>query len=220
MTIRAVFFDLDDTLCDTIGTREARALVAFESLAGEQPELDREEFVARVMEPRSERVVRGVPGVVEELGLAGSVAGRRAIAAWSFEGCIEFLRAFDGVAETVDRLRYDYTLGVITNGDGKLQRAKWLRMNLAIKLVVISAECGFEKPDRRIFAHACSLAGTDASDAVFVGDRLDVDIAGAKAAGMRAVWFNHWGGTLDGVSVRPDAVITRFDQLPGAIARL
>jgi phosphoglycolate phosphatase-like HAD superfamily hydrolase len=40
VTIRAVFFDLDDTLCDTIGTREARARVAFESLAAERPELD------------------------------------------------------------------------------------------------------------------------------------------------------------------------------------
>jgi FMN hydrolase / 5-amino-6-(5-phospho-D-ribitylamino)uracil phosphatase len=102
------------------------------------------------------------------------------------------LRPFEGVVETIDGLRGRYSLGVITNGDGKLQRAKWLRLNLGIELVVISAEFGFEKPDPRIFARACSLAGVAANEAVFVGDRLDVDVAGAKAAGIRAVWFNHW----------------------------
>jgi putative hydrolase of the HAD superfamily len=172
------------------------------------------------MEPTGGRVVRGVRDVVKDLGLAGSEAGRTAIGAWTFDGCIDLLRTFEGVAETVDRMRADYALGVITNGDGKLQRVKWLRLNLGIELVVISAECGFEKPDSRIFAHACSLAGVDACDAVFVGDRLDVDIAGAKGAGLRAVWFNNWGGKLDGLSVPPDAVITSFDELPAVIAEI
>jgi len=213
VTIHAVFFDLDDTLCDTIGTREARAQRAFQAVAWERPDLDGKEFVARVMEPTGDRVVRGVPAVVEELGLAGSEAGRAAIGAWFFDGCMELLRAFEGVAETVDRLRGGYALGVITNGDGKLQRAKWLRLSLGIELVVISGECGFEKPDPRIFERACSLAGVASREAAFVGDRLDVDIAGAKATGMRAVWFNHWGGSLDGARPAPDAVIERFPEL-------
>ena len=46
--ILAVFFDLDDTLCDTIGTREARARLAFEALTRERPELEYEEFLARL----------------------------------------------------------------------------------------------------------------------------------------------------------------------------
>jgi len=52
-----------------------------------------------------------------------------------------------------------------------------------------------------------------------VGDRLDVDIGGAKAARVRAVWFNHWGGRLEG-SVDPDAVIARFRELPDLLRRL
>ncbi len=220
MPIRAVFFDLDDTLCDTIGTREARARQAFEAIARERPALDGEAFVSRVMEPTGDRVVRGVPAVVRDLGLGGSEAGRAAIGAWFFDGCIELLCAFEGVGETVERLRGDHALGVITNGDGKLQRAKSLRLELGIELVVISAECGFEKPDPRIFAHAVSLAGVEPREAVFVGDRLDVDIAGAQAAGMRAVWFNHWGGSLNGTTAEPDAVIERFGELPGVLAKL
>lgn len=213
MPLHAVFFDLDDTLCDTIGTREARAQRAFQALAGERPDLDGVEFTARVMEPIGNRVVRGVPAAVEELGLGGSEAGRAATSVWFFDGCMELLRAFERVAETVELLRGDYTLGVITNGEEKLQRAKCLRLSLGIELVVISGECGFEKPDPRIFAHACSLAGVAPREAVFVGDRLDVDIAGAKTTGMRAVWFNHWGGVLDGARPAPDAVIERFPEL-------
>jgi putative hydrolase of the HAD superfamily len=216
--VRAVFFDLDDTLCDTIGTREARAHLAFEAIARERPDVGREEFVARVMETTGDRIVRGVPAVVEEMRIAGSEAGRSAIGAWFFAGCIDLLRALEGVAETVERLRDDYALGVITNGGGKLQRVKWLRLNLGIELVVISGECGFEKPDPRIFAHALALAGVNARETVFAGDRLDVDVAGAKGAGMRAIWFNHWGGSLDGALAPPDAVIERFSELPDALA--
>jgi len=218
--IRAVFFDLDDTLCDTIGTREARARLAFDAIARERPDLTRETFVARVMERVGERIVRGVPAVAEELGLARTEAGRAAIGAWFFVGCIELLRPFKSVTETVDRLSSAYKLGVITNGDGKLQRFKWLQLNLGIDLLVISAECGFEKPDRRIFEYACSLAGIEPREAVFVGDRLDVDVAGAKAAGMQAVWFNHWGGSLDEAPTAPDAVISRFEDLPAALATM
>jgi len=218
--IRAVFFDLDDTLCDTIGTREARARLAFDAIARERPDLDRETFIARVMEPVGERIVRGVPAIAEELGLAWTEAGRAAIGAWFFVGCIELLRPLNGVTQTVERLSSAYKLGVITNGDGKLQRFKWLQLNLGIELLVISAECGFEKPDRRIFEHACSLAGIEPREAVFVGDRLDIDVAGARAAGMRAVWFNHWGGSLDGASSAPDAVISRFEDLPAALATM
>jgi putative hydrolase of the HAD superfamily len=85
---------------------------------------------------------------------------------------------------------------------------------------VVSNAVGYSKPDPRIFEHACTLACVKPAEAVFVGDRLDVDIAGAKAAGMRAVWFNHWGGSLDGATPGPDAVIERFGKLPGILAPL
>src|SRR3989304_8339620 len=86
MPIRAVFFDLDDTLCNTIGTREARARRAFEALRRERPNLDGDAFVSRVMEPAGPLLVRGVPAVVNELGLALTPGGRDALALWDFVG--------------------------------------------------------------------------------------------------------------------------------------
>ena len=220
MPIRAVFFDLDDTLCDTIGTREARARRAFDAIRGERPDLEVEAFVARVMEAAGPRLVRGVPAVLNELGLALTPGGSDALAPWYFVGCAEMLRPIDDVPQTVAALGRDYTLGIISNGDGPLQRAKLDALQFDFEHVVISGEIGCEKPDARIFRHALSLAGVQAHEAVFVGDRLDVDVGGAKASGMRAVWFNHWGGLLDSDSPHPDAVIQRFDQLPAALATI
>ncbi|MBI2913579.1 MAG: HAD-IA family hydrolase [Chloroflexi bacterium] len=218
--LRAVFFDLDDTLCDTIGTRQARVQRACQVLCRAYPHLDADELLARVMRPAPERIVWGVPRTLAELGLLETPAGREALGIWFFEGCYDLLKPLPGVVPTLAELRRSHLLGVITNGDGKLQRAKWLRLSLGIDLVVISAECGFEKPDPRIFAHALSLAGVEPHEAIFVGDRLDVDVGGAKAAGMRAVWFNHWGGHLDNDGPQPDAVIERFSRLPEVLEQL
>jgi len=57
---------------------------------------------------------------------------------------------------------------------------------------VFSSEIGRRKPDPVIFEHALTAIGVDAADALFVGDTLATDIAGAAALGMRtcqAVWF-------------------------------
>jgi putative hydrolase of the HAD superfamily len=57
---------------------------------------------------------------------------------------------------------------------------------------VFSSEIGRRKPDAAIFEHALGAIGVDAADALFVGDTLATDIAGAAALGMRtcqAVWF-------------------------------
>jgi putative hydrolase of the HAD superfamily len=51
-----------------------------------------------------------------------------------------------------------------------------------------SDEVGFYKPDPRMFSHALDgLGGPDPARCVHVGDRKRTDVAGARAAGMRAV---------------------------------
>ena len=77
--------------------------------------------------------------------------------------------------------------------------------------VVTSAELGVSKPDPAPFRAALALAGgPPAARAVHVGDSLDEDVAGARAAGLQAVLIDRDGtaaraadGTLDGVAVLP-----------------
>ncbi len=77
---------------------------------------------------------------------------------------------------------------VVSNFDRRLPgilaglgRARWL------DAVVLPADAGAAKPDRRIFALALARLGVPASEAVYVGDDEDRDVAGARAAGLEAI---------------------------------
>ena len=59
--------------------------------------------------------------------------------------------------------------------------------------VVISAEVGASKPDRAIFEEALAVAGVAAGEALHVGDTIDADLAGARAAGLHAVHLDRSG---------------------------
>jgi putative hydrolase of the HAD superfamily len=75
--------------------------------------------------------------------------------------------------------------------------------------VVSSAEVGAAKPDPRLFAVGLELAGRPPAQAVYVGDSPSNDVAGAAAAGLRAVLLRRGGR-------RPDRVAA--DSAPGTRA--
>jgi putative hydrolase of the HAD superfamily len=59
----------------------------------------------------------------------------------------------------------------------------------ALAFIMVSAEYGVRKPNVLLFETAAARLGVPANEVWVVGDRLDTDIAGAKAAGMTAVWL-------------------------------
>ena len=59
--------------------------------------------------------------------------------------------------------------------------------------IVISAELGIQKPDRRIYDYTTNLLGVKNEECVFVGDDPDSDIIGAIGADMDAVWLDNYG---------------------------
>lgn len=52
------------------------------------------------------------------------------------------------------------------------------------------------KPSPVAFERACAAAGVDVSQAVYVGDRLDVDAQASTAAGLRGVWLDRPRGSV------------------------
>ena len=223
MTVRAIFFDLDDTLCDTTGTRTERTQRCLARLRRDHPGVDPERFVERVLEPtNAPRGIRGVPLVLDDLGLADSPAGRDANRMWFFVDAYDLLRPLPGVREVLPAMTDRYSLSIVTNGEDDIQRGKLRHLGLGehFRHLVISGNVGYEKPDARIFEHALGLAGVPASEALAVGDRLETDVAGAKAAGIRAVWFDHWNDEPRATGPQPDAVITAFEQLLDVIASM
>ena len=54
---------------------------------------------------------------------------------------------------------------------------------------MVSAEYAVRKPNALLFETAAARLGLAPEDIWFVGDRLDTDIAGARAAHMKPVWL-------------------------------
>lgn len=93
----------------------------------------------------------------------------------------------------------------------------FLGLESHLDAVTFSAEVGWRKPSPRIFQAAMRALGTEAVCTVMVGDREAADIAGAHAAGMRAVLIRR-GGSRD--SGDADAVIAALRELPGVLRNM
>jgi FMN phosphatase YigB (HAD superfamily) len=102
-------------------------------------------------------------------------------------------------ATLLDRLARRYVLGVVSNFDYTPTALDILRAAGVADLfrtIVVSDEVGWRKPRREIFDVALARAGVSAGETLFVGDRADIDVAGARAAGMAAAWINRAGEPL------------------------
>lgn len=90
-------------------------------------------------------------------------------------------------------LRERYRLAVVSNFDYSPTCLAILeREGIAdlFETIVISDEVGWRKPKPLIFELALARLGLDAGDALFVGDRIDIDVAGAQGVGMGSAWIN------------------------------
>jgi putative hydrolase of the HAD superfamily len=113
-------------------------------------------------------------------------------------GSLEFV-PFPDVLPALDVLR-GHVLIVVSNWDCSL--ADWLGpagLLEHVQAVVTSAEVGVGKPGRAIFERALAIAGVEPGEAVHVGDSLENDVAGARAAGIRPVLVARDGGAPAGV---------------------
>lgn len=127
--------------------------------------------------------------------LPGSVTA--APAAGLIEVLLGALR-FEPYPEVPDALCSARALGVrlvvVSNWDVSLHDVM-VQSGLAhlVHGTITSAELGVGKPDPVIFRHALTLAGVPAADALHVGDSFELDVAGARAAGIEAVLLRRDG---------------------------
>lgn len=102
-----------------------------------------------------------------------------------------FCRPFAGVLQSLEELRRrGKRIAVVTNGKTVVQQGTIdaLHLNHLLDAVLISEAEGVRKPDRRIFEQAVARLGFSPSECCHVGDHPEVDVRGALAAGLRAIW--------------------------------
>lgn len=84
-------------------------------------------------------------------------------------------------------LKSRYRIGMISNGNSYPEQCG---LPNTFDFTVFAPECGFRKPDRRIFEFALSRIDCDPQEALHVGDSLEDDVFGANNSGLRSVWLN------------------------------
>ena len=101
------------------------------------------------------------------------------------------LELYPGTRETLARLSRRFSLFVITDGHGGMQRRKVERLGLSplFKVVVYTSDHGkhWQKPSPQPFRYVVGLLNVEPNQCVYVGDNPRCDFAGASETGMIAV---------------------------------
>lgn len=82
---------------------------------------------------------------------------------------------------------------------------------------VYSCVAGYVKPDARVYRQALDRLDVAPAEAVFVGDKLDVDVAGPQKLGMRAVLVVSPFRAESDPEIQPDARVETIDELPAVL---
>ncbi len=227
MTIRAVVFDLDNTLYDYDAAHEAafRPLCAYAVDALGLPESDFRAAYQEAMDSQTARCGGAYAAIhnrmirfqmiLERIGKPIFHAPRMSDVYWN--AFLEACKPVSGVRETLEALRKGYVVGVGTNMTADYQYRKLEKLGLLelTDFLVSSEEVGAEKPEKRLFDACAKKAGCAAAECAFVGDSLSHDVRGALNAGMRAVWLAPSGTAPDGVPR-----IASVSELPELLKRL
>ena len=211
--LRAVLFDLDDTLLDHTGNqRQLTQLLRARHPAFAQQDvawlaersiahLDElhPHIVAGRISPHDARVER-FRRLLREAGAdEADDADAKNLAHWHRQTYLEVESRIDGALELVaDLHKRGLKLAIVSNSTRDEQTRKLATHGLApyFDTLVLAGDHGILKPDPRLFAIALQELNVSADEAVMVGDSWSADVVGARAAGIRVVWFN------------------RFEQLP------
>ncbi len=229
--LRAVLFDIDDTLFSTThfsALARANAVRAMVATGLDLPE----EVVARELEEvisefssnydhHFDQLLRRLrPKALEHVNPALIVAA--GVAAYHDTKFRE-LKPFDDVYPLLEALRGAGVItGIITHGWTMKQAEKIVRLGLVRLLdpraIFISDQLGISKPNPKIYSLALRDLGIEPRQAMYVGDSPSHDIAPPKSIGMLAVWARRAARhELMPTDVQPDHIVDDFRELRGIL---
>ncbi len=105
-----------------------------------------------------------------------------------------------------------FRLAVVSNSDGRAEEAMQAAgLDSYFEFVMDSAQVGVEKPDPRIFMLALERLGLNPAEAMYVGDLYEIDVVGARAAGLDVVLVDP-AGEHSGRDVRTVRDVAEFAE--------
>ncbi len=225
--VKAVTFDADGTLWDfeaamrsglTVVLAEIRRLAPgrADGLTVEHMVNARDEAAAELkqrgaslMDMRRE----GFRRVMESAGLRDTKLEHRLVDVY-VASRIAATKPYPDVVPALELISERWPVGVITNGNSDPEQCG---LPGRFSFVITAEECGFEKPDPRVFKVAAEKAGCLPCEMVHVGDKIETDVDGARAAGAAAVWLNR---DMSAANAGQALEIRSLMELPGLLDRL
>ncbi|TOO49585.1 HAD family hydrolase [Vibrio parahaemolyticus] len=214
--LKAIFFDMDETLCGTSQADKAAGQKFAAWIQQTYPQVsDPQAFLQRYLQGVYKKLNAEFPQLVALLpdenafrcGLIQTILAENCIhidaeqaqqAQHYFDsarmGAFTF---FPGVKEMLTDLRKHYKLVVITNGPifSQHPKLKATQMDEWVDHIIVGGEEPEEKPAASIFQKALNLVDIKPEEALHIGDSLAADIAGANNMGILSVWVNATGAS-------------------------
>lgn len=183
--MRAVIFDLWDTLVDWSAEEGARLEARLAALAGVPVDV----FDRRLRDNYRTLQTAPLASGYRALGIADDDLPE-ALAA-HYELARRTLRLRDGAAEGLRRLRHRGLKLAVLSVCSEDVPARWPETDLAglFDVETFSSECGLMKPDPEIYLLTTGALGVEPDDCLFVGDGANDELAGAARVGILPVLF-------------------------------
>ena len=123
---------------------------------------------------------------------------------------------YKGVIETLELLKNDYSLGVVTNGNADLQV---IGIDNLFDYIFSAADLNAHKPDPVMFEAVINRTGLRAEEICHIGDHPINDVKASLDFGMTPIWFNYEkiNFPLEGIEV---AEFSNWNSLPDLIKKL
>lgn len=210
MKLKALFLDMDHTLCDTerADVEGAKALGeklhkhckahadACQNLARHYLQLlykNPDELPRDASEDENEYRSRLLQFAAQKtFPIAISMELCRQLVQELMDDRMKHFDFFEGTAQKLAQWRQQFRLIVISNGPLYSQQPKAARVQLEdhVDRVVLAGDHPWQKPDPRLFQWVLNQEELSKDEVMHVGDSLASDIAGAQAAGIYSVWIN------------------------------
>lgn len=225
VAIKAITFDLDDTLWDVWPVVIRAEQLLHDWLTTHYPRIPAQ-FAPLELRELCGEIANARPAIAHDRTLlrkeALQLAAQRAgYAEFAVEAAFEVFYAarnavelFEDVRPTLERLARRYTLASLSNGNADVDLIG-LRDVFAFSLNAI--EVGAAKPEFPMFKTACQRLAARPAQIVHVGDDPEHDVQGAASAGFRTVWVNRSGRDWPG-GPRADAEISSLAELEAVLA--
>lgn len=229
--IKAVLFDLDDTLWPIEPVIRHAETILHTFLETHAPAVTAQYSPDRLREIRARLLAADPAYQVDLLRL------RHAVLSEAFHTCDAdqtlitpalklFQRARNAVTPYADvvpgltSLALRLKVGSISNGAADLDE---IGMAHHFHYSIAAHQSGCAKPDPAIFLRACEAMGVLPAEAVYVGDDPELDVEGAQKAGLLGVWMVRSGlksGKTLPDHIKPDAICSSLTELEQWLIRI